>query len=159
MGPNGVGKTTLMRRIGARFTRLPLALLSIFHLLSHYLSRIAAEAVPGWPLHLSTLYVQQEVLATSSTVMETMLEGVRKQGEELEEEKQQLEAQLGDGDPVAGDSTPADVLVLEAMADDVLEAMADRLGEIYEQLESLQSDSKMEEAAEILKGLQFTAGM
>ena len=48
MGRNGVGKTTLMRRI-------------------------AAGAVPGWPLHLSTAYVQQELLGSSEGVLEAML--------------------------------------------------------------------------------------
>jgi ABC-type dipeptide/oligopeptide/nickel transport system ATPase subunit len=115
MGHNGVGKTTLMRRI-------------------------AAEAVPGWPLHISTLYVQQELLATSSTVMETMLERSAEEKVRLEAEKDALEQQLTAGD-------------------DSGEEVAERLGEIYERLSSLQSDTSSEEATAILKGLQFTAEM
>ena len=69
IGHNGVGKTTLMRRI-------------------------AAEAVPGWPLHISTLYVQQEVMASSDTVIESMQAVTTDASAALEQERQELEEQI-----------------------------------------------------------------
>jgi ATP-binding cassette subfamily F protein 3 len=130
MGRNGVGKTTLMRRI-------------------------AAEAVPGWPLHIRTCYVQQEVMGSARPVLDEMLaaggggEGVRAA---LEAEQAELEEALANPDPDTPRSAGEE-------ADAKLRA-AERLGELYEQLDGLDDAGKREELArDILTGLQFTAEM
>jgi len=121
IGRNGVGKTTLMRRI-------------------------ASESVPGWPLHLSTAYVQQELLSSSMRVMEEMLStGTAAEAgskERLEAEQVELEARLCD------ESDPGEKA-----------AAADRLSEIYERLDALSSDLSGQRAKDILKGLQFATSM
>ena len=75
IGANGVGKTTLLRRI-------------------------AAQAVPGWPLHLSTALVHQEVMVSATPVLESVLEahgGANgSPAAALEAEQAELEAVLQD---------------------------------------------------------------
>jgi ATPase subunit of ABC transporter with duplicated ATPase domains len=117
IGKNGVGKTTLLRRI-------------------------AAKAVPGWPMHLSTLYVQQEVFGSRVTVLECLLNGNPGEQAALEEEKTRLEETLVE--PYSGENANSK------------EAAALRLGEIYDLLES---DSREAQAVNILKGLQFSSAM
>lgn len=133
MGPNGVGKSTLLRRI-------------------------ATGSVPGWPLHLTVRMVEQEVLGSQKTVVECMkaaksTRGANRKKQELEEEVTALESLMENED------TPAEEL----------ETAANRLSEIYDQLEAM--DTRVEDAATgafseldvqaamILKGLQFKGSM
>ncbi len=86
-GKNGVGKSTLLRRI-------------------------AEGRVPGWPLHLSVEMVQQEVLASDQTVKDCVI-NTRTTGksadrkEALEEELNDLETRLIE---VADDGIDAEAL-------------------------------------------------
>ena len=135
MGRNGVGKTTLLRRI-------------------------ASGSVPGWPMHLTTAYVQQEAFAPRLPALECVLrEGGSGGGgsgdgrAQLEEEQEALEALLAD--PEANTDDP------EAAAD-----AADRLGEVLEALETLDlggagaaAATPEARATAILRGLQFTDAM
>merc|ERR1719199_1334771 len=101
IGKNGVGKTTLLRRI-------------------------AATAVPGWPMHIRPLLVNQEVLGSDSvTVIGSMLAAQQQwaRREEIEEEIEEIEAQLTSGADTGDDAGTA----------------ADRLGDLYERLERLGS--------------------
>ena len=86
IGANGVGKTTLLRRI-------------------------AAQAVPGWPLHLTTALVHQEVLVSSTPVLESVLEANGGAGGSpaaaLEAEQAELEEMLQDDAIDAGDKAGA----------------------------------------------------
>jgi ATP-binding cassette subfamily F protein 3/ATP-binding cassette subfamily F protein 1 len=137
MGQNGVGKSTLLKRI-------------------------ASGNVPGWPMHLSVEIVEQEVLGTPETVLEcmqTISAGAMKDKRrtEIEEEISNLEAVLEDAD-----ASPESI-----------EASADRLSELYEQLEQLACNDDDEKsssvtgawmkldnkARKILKGLQFKESM
>ena len=115
LGKNGVGKTTLLRRI-------------------------ASGSIPGWPMHLTTAHVQQEVLGTSASVFDCMREGhsdgvvvggegrSRRRGR-LEEEQAELEAMLADEDVDADDKG----------------AVAERLSDIYERLEALDLEEQANE--------------
>lgn len=138
MGPNGVGKSTLLKRI-------------------------ASGTVPGWPLHLTVQMVEQEVLGSSCSAVECMREVVRGGGgskrEEHEKEVALLETVLDDPNTKADD----------------MESAAERLSEIYEELEALDNNSDSQAANDeekdntfsgldkraktILKGLQFKESM
>ena len=188
MGRNGVGKTTLMRRI-------------------------ASGSVPGWPMHLTTAYVQQEVLGSSETVLACMLAagtGVPGGKKDLEAEQVRprehwsTRTHMERGQPWPSTLTcsplptrlrgthsrhhkqpplfptppPAAFVFLspcsrslsQAELEEVLvdagasaedrAAAADRLGEVLEAVDALDSAAAPEEtAAGILKGLQFTEAM
>jgi len=133
--------------------------------------RIAAGAVPGWPLHLTTCYVEQEVLGSNKAVLDAMLSGGESGGgasasgaaglaaaqqrvARLEAEQEELEVVLGDA----------------ACASDLQAEAADRLGEVYAELEELEeeergerggnsSSSKKARAVAILQGLGFSPAM
>lgn len=138
MGPNGVGKSTLLKRI-------------------------ASGTVPGWPLHLTVHMVEQEVLGSSRSALECMREvvsggGSARKGKELEEEVALLETVLDDPNTNAED----------------MESAAERLSEIYDELEALDNNDDIQgndeekdnvfsgldkRAKTILKGLQFKESM
>ena len=149
MGQNGCGKSTLLKRI-------------------------ASGSVPGWPMHIGVQMVDQEVLGTPASALESMLElmeanqgrGAQKR-EELEQEVASLESVLED----------------EHAEPQALETAAERLSEIYDQLESMDAEDddddnnqssadengnmrkvkafdKLDKKARmILKGLQFKESM
>ena len=147
MGQNGCGKTTLLKRIATR-------------------------SVPGWPMHLSVRLVEQEVLGSTRTVLESMNDvkndtaggaSGSKQRHELEEEIAALEAIL--------DNT-------EAAEPEILEDATERLSELYDRLDAIDesengsSDNSSDDqnynqkfsgvdirARTILKGLQFKESM
>lgn len=135
MGPNGVGKTTLLRRI-------------------------AAGQVPGWPLHLTVDIVEQEVLGTNESVVECMTaigqSGRRdRKKHELQEEIDRLEETLGDAD-----TTPEDI---ESAAEQLSE-LFDQLEGLQQDDDANGQEvetgkgawSKLDARAnKILKGLQF----
>ena len=106
MGQNGCGKSTLLKRI-------------------------ASGSVPGWPMHIGVQMVEQEVLGTPASALESMLElmeanqgrGAQKR-EELEQEVASLESVLED----------------EHAEPEALETAAERLSEIYDQLESMDAE-------------------
>ena len=148
MGQNGVGKTTLLKRI-------------------------AAGKVPGWPLHLSVEMVEQEVLGTPQSVLESMLEisgkgGAGKNSTSQERRKQELEEEIAELEMVLEDTSNT--------SPEDLEKAAERVSELYEQLDAMdnaaESDSNSEDevggsafskldpqAKKILKGLQFKESM
>ena len=134
---------------------------------STLLKRIATGSVPGWPLHLRVQMVEQEVLGSPSSVLECMKEvsessqgGRTQKRQEMEEEIAELEAVLENTD-----AQP-----------EALEAAAERLSEVYDQLDAMDKDNANDQsddekdhksgfsvldtrAKKILKGLQFKESM
>lgn len=108
VGRNGVGKSTLLRRM-------------------------ARYQIAGFPTHLRTLHVKQEVVGTDCKVLDAMLSADTERAALLAEE---------------------DALLASA-ADD----QPERLIEIYERLAELDADSAEDRARKILRGLQFTDEM
>jgi len=142
MGPNGVGKSTLLRRI-------------------------ATGSVPGWPLHLSVKMVEQEVLGTPQSILDCMKEvsqhggrGGRAQKRiDLQEHAAFLEAILED--------TNADADSLETAAEQ-LSVIYEQLDEMDAEENSSDDEagdktkgfgSLDARARTILKGLQFKQDM
>ncbi|CAB9499678.1 [NU+] prion formation protein 1 [Seminavis robusta] len=133
---------------------------------STLLHRIASENVPGWPLHLSVRMVEQEVLGTPQSVLECMKNEMKTGGGgNSSQKKQELEEELAELEAILEDSNAQP---------EAVEAAAERLSEIYEQLEALESDDDKEEtpaetggafaqldkrAKKILKGLQFKGSL
>ena len=123
VGKNGVGKSTLLRRI-------------------------ADGKIPGWPLHLSVEMVQQEVLASDTTVKEWLV-SKGTSGKDADR-KESLEAELADLESrmieVANDGDSAQEL----------EEITLLISELYEQLETIelkeQQDLIDHESSEINEG-------
>ncbi|KAJ1626652.1 P-loop containing nucleoside triphosphate hydrolase protein [Pavlovales sp. CCMP2436] len=116
VGPNGCGKSTLMHAIANR----------------------EEEIGKGTPAHLDILLVEQEVAASDTSALDTVLaaDTVRTA---LMATVAKLEAQLeatGDG---SGDSGE----------------LADKLREAYDGLEAIEASSAVQRASAILSGLQF----
>ena len=146
-GKNGVGKSTLLRRI-------------------------ASGKIPGWPLHLTVRIVEQEILGSDQTVRECLERASRKNtscfssdntAKSIEEELTELETQLVE-------------LVDEGATDDEeLERLTLRISELCEALEDTtaaqnEDNSVGEDTAPafdgfenstvaILKGLSFEPSM
>ncbi|CAN0009327.1 unnamed protein product, partial [Ectocarpus fasciculatus] len=161
VGANGVGKTTLLRRI-------------------------AAGAVPGWPLHMRSYLVQQEEMQGSPSVsaLQTVVASdaritvLQREAELLEVDAEGTSA----APPVPGDETKAspphphppappangggggDSFMMSELQKEIakltLEEKAARLAEVYEDLDVLASPIDAHEAegraTSILKGLGFS---
>ena len=146
MGQNGCGKSTLLKRI-------------------------ASGGVPGWPLHLHVEMVEQEVLGTSSTVVECMYEIQKNKSGKGETKKQELEEEIESLEAILEDTNAEP---------EAIEKASERLSELYDQLDNdEEKDSTDEEegtknatttatiaylkldkqAKKILKGLQFKEDM
>jgi ATPase subunit of ABC transporter with duplicated ATPase domains len=126
VGENGVGKTTLLTKIAAGSK---------------------PEGVPGWPSHVRTLLVEQECLGSETvTVLQSLLDAKWEYagGHRLAARKDELEAIL---DTPAAEGGGA---VSETTA-----AAAEELGDVYGELEQLDSSEAKERARTILKGLGF----
>ena len=93
---------------------------------------IARNAIAGFPKHLSTLLVQQEVIGTTNSVLEQVLSSDALRDSLLKEENHIL------SNPQTG------------------EEGAERLVEIYRKLQEIEADTAEERAKEILLGLGFT---
>ena len=130
IGRNGVGKSTLLRRL-------------------------ARKAIPGFPMHLRVLLVNQQVDGSGESALAVLL-GADTARASLLEEQSALESELdraagvGDGDGGGGDDGDG--------VDDV-QVLAERLAEVSEQLDAVSADSAEKRARAILQGLQFTPQM
>jgi len=121
LGRNGVGKTTLLRRI-------------------------SSGDLPGFPPHLRVASVAQErsAASTTRTALEEVLErAFRPRERDLHEEAAVLETELEEFEP----------------EDDNAVTIAQRLGEIDDELEELSGDRIVENARQVLKGLGFSKTM
>jgi ATPase subunit of ABC transporter with duplicated ATPase domains len=105
IGNNGCGKTTL-------------------------LSRINQQAIPGWPLHLRTYLVQQELPESEETVLDTVIDSDDRRTRLLQEEEDLLSELSRDG-------------------------AQERLEAIHQELEAIDAFSAEARAAVILLGLGF----
>jgi len=115
IGRNGVGKSTLLRRL-------------------------AAKTIPGFPVQMRVLLVQQEVEGTEKTALQTLLDADESRLLLLQEQER-LESLLDSDDP------------------ETISEAAEQLSEIVAQLELANADSAEERAKSILKGLQFSQKM
>eukprot|EP00903_Cladosiphon_okamuranus_P015062 g13935.t1 len=149
VGANGVGKTTLLRRI-------------------------AAGAVPGWPLHMRSYFVQQEEMTGSPTA--SALETVVTSDERINLLQREIELLEADADGAANPAPPeaggaskssahsqppvppaAGMSQLQREIDDLsLEEKATRLAEAYEDLDMLEAHEAEGRATSILTGLGFS---
>ena len=128
IGRNGVGKSTLLRRL-------------------------ARKSIPGFPMHLRVLLVNQQVDGSDQSAVEVLLSADTARASLLEEQaalESKLESAAGIGGDITGDDNDDD--------NDV-EALAERLAEVSEQLDAVSADSAAQRARAILKGLQFTPQM
>eukprot|EP00611_Tribonema_gayanum_P016523 TRINITY_DN2876_c0_g1_i1.p1 TRINITY_DN2876_c0_g1~~TRINITY_DN2876_c0_g1_i1.p1 ORF type:complete len:707 (+),score=124.45 TRINITY_DN2876_c0_g1_i1:380-2500(+) len=135
IGRNGVGKTTLMRRI-------------------------ATGTIPGWPHHISTYLVRQEGVVRDGndagmTVMETVLDSDIYRADLLEEEAELLQALEGDKETTT--LTENSSGNAGAHATDIA-ALVERLSEVHLELDAIDADSAGARAASILSGMGFDAG-
>jgi ATP-binding cassette subfamily F protein 3 len=108
IGKNGVGKTTLLR---------------------HFVER----DLPGIPLYLQILHIEQEVVGDETTAIDAVLKTDVERIQLLAEEKKILESGSEDAD--------------------------ERLTEIYHRMDEIDAHSAESRAAAILNGLQFTSEM
>jgi ATPase subunit of ABC transporter with duplicated ATPase domains len=115
IGRNGVGKSTLLRRL-------------------------AAKAVPGFPMQMRVLLVQQEVEGSEKSALQTLLEADESRLYLLEEQAR-LENLMDSEDP------------------EVITKAAEELSEILVDLDLADADNAEEKAKKILKGLQFSKKM
>ena len=122
---------------------------------STLLRRIATGSVPGFPLHLSVEMGDQEVLGTEETPIERMIALQQRGG--TDKRRQSLLREQGELEDALEDGTPEEA-----------EAVAEKLSEIYEELDALEAEASVDEvegtgafagldgrAKSILKGLQF----
>eukprot|EP00543_Licmophora_paradoxa_P006968 CAMPEP_0202451578 /NCGR_PEP_ID=MMETSP1360-20130828/9982_1 /ASSEMBLY_ACC=CAM_ASM_000848 /TAXON_ID=515479 /ORGANISM="Licmophora paradoxa, Strain CCMP2313" /LENGTH=852 /DNA_ID=CAMNT_0049070181 /DNA_START=94 /DNA_END=2652 /DNA_ORIENTATION=- len=141
---------------------------------STLLKRIASGSVPGWPMHIGVQMVEQEVLGSPSSALASMLDLMgANQGREAQK-REELEQEVASLESVLED---------EHAEPDALETAAERLSEIYVQLESMDAEDgnddnnqsaanedgnvrkvnvfdKLDKKARmILKGLQFRESM
>ncbi|CAN0095335.1 unnamed protein product [Pylaiella littoralis] len=158
VGANGVGKTTLLRRI-------------------------AAGAVPGWPLHMRSYLVQQEEAMgspTSSALETVVASDARITALQLEVELLEADAEGSTADAAAlppapasqqtsphlqpppagatGGGEPSSMVseLRQEIAKLSLEDKAARLAEAYEDLDVLDAHEADGRATSILKGLGFS---
>jgi len=117
IGRNGVGKSTLLRRL-------------------------AQKVIPGMPLDMRVLLVQQQIEGSDDSAINVLLSADFDR-EWLLREQQELEAQL--------QSTTT--------LEDDLGKIAERLGNIVAELDAIAADTAEERGIEILRGLQFTDDM
>lgn len=117
IGRNGVGKSTLLQRLSQKI-------------------------IPGMPLDMRVLLVQQQIEGSSDSAINVLLSADFDR-EWLLHEQQELEAQL--------QST--------AVLDDDLGMIAEQLGNIAVELDAIAADTAEERGIEILRGLQFTNEM
>ena len=113
IGANGVGKSTLLKKI-------------------------AAGAVQNFPSYLSVLYVQQEIVGSSKSALECVIEADRERTDLLV-----LERKL---------SALSERVVLP----ENVTLINERLAAIYERLEELEADQAEARACSILRGLAFS---
>jgi len=114
VGRNGVGKSTLLRRL-------------------------SAHAIPGIPHDLRILLVNQQVDGGDETVLDHLLQA-DKNRVALLKEQEEIEAQLLEQGNNVND-------------------LVTRLGEIFAELDLMESDLAEEKAIEILTGLKFSKSM
>jgi energy-coupling factor transporter ATP-binding protein EcfA2 len=140
VGPNGVGKTTLLKAI-------------------------AAMEIEGFPRHLRVLHVRQELKtkAEDIPVIQAVLEADAERNALLEEEQSLLRELEQDKE----DTTTTTTTVQEKR-EKLLSANTDkaefqeklkRLDQVYARLQVVGSDAAESRAAMILSGLQFTPEM
>jgi len=130
VGPNGQGKSTLLKHMAAR------AGLSI-------------------PSRIDMLYVEQEVAADDMAAVQAVLKADKKRAALVEEERFILaaldaadEALLKGGKGAAGH-----------LEDEARSIMEDRLNAVYNEMASMKAESSEARARSILAGLGFTAVM
>lgn len=123
IGRNGVGKSTLLKRL-------------------------AAKAVPGMPHDMRVLLVEQHLEGTDQSALETLLEADTERLDLLQEQEE-LEQQLEAAAAVDDD----------ALSNEAIEAMGERLGELAAELDASGADAAEQRALDILRGLQFSDDM
>eukprot|EP00978_Attheya_sp_CCMP212_P016973 scaffold44896_cov53-Attheya_sp.AAC.1 len=144
VGPNGVGKTTLLKAI-------------------------AGMTIEGFPRHHRVLHVRQEIKAagTDDTVIQAVLDADVERNSLLKEEREltsRLEQTQGDtsSNEMSVEKKRLELqkkLTSESSLDGEFEKDLKRLDEVYARLNVLSSDSAESRAAMILSGLQFTTAM
>ncbi len=143
IGRNGSGKSTLLRRL-------------------------YQKAIPGMPMNMNIVLVQQQVTASSTqTALQCLLEAdtLRSQLlQEHEELERQLQADDDDDDDDERQELPDVAGNLKETNDHHrnhrdLAKVAQRLNDVTTQLDLIDADSAPDRATEILKGLQFTPAM
>lgn len=106
------------------------------------MQRLAQKLIPGMPLDMRVLLVQQQIEGSSDSAINVLLSADFDR-EWLLREQQELEAQLQSA----------------AIPDHDLGAIAERLGNIVAELDAIGAYTAEERGIEILKGLQFTDDM
>ncbi|XP_024537100.1 ABC transporter F family member 3 [Selaginella moellendorffii] len=117
VGRNGTGKTTLLKHM-------------------------AMHAIDGLPKNCQILHVEQEVVGSSTTVLQCVLSTDIERTQLLEEE-----ASLVDAKKSANDTSSSK------------DAASERLAQIYKRLEQIDAYTAESRAASILAGLSFTSDM
>ena len=115
IGRNGVGKSTLLRRL-------------------------ASKSIPGFPIQMKVLFVQQEAEGSSKSALQTLLDADEDRLALLEEQER-LEKLMESADP-------------EGVA-----KAAEQLSEVAAELELQDADKAEDRARQILNGLQFSESM
>jgi ATP-binding cassette subfamily F protein 1 len=132
VGPNGQGKSTLLKHMAAR------AGLSI-------------------PSRIDMLYVEQEVVADDTPAVAAVLRADKKRAA-LTDEEARILAALDAAD--AAEAAPAGSAAARArLADAARGALEDRLNALYDELAAMKAESSESQARAILAGLGFTADM
>ena len=109
---------------------------------STLLHRLAERSIPGMPRDMRILLVQQHVEGTDQSALETLMEADLDRLELLEEQEE-VERIIESDD--IGEHERAEA--------------AERLGEIYGELDAIRADEAEQRAKDILSGLQFTSAM
>jgi ATP-binding cassette, subfamily F, member 1 len=130
VGPNGKGKSTLLRMIARR--QIPV------------------------PENLDVLLVEQEVVGTDASALESVV-AADMELMELRAEEAELNAKLGTLDLNESNASTAAAAGKEEDMDEG--EMADRLTEIYERMREMGAASAEARASKILHGLGFTKDM
>ncbi|EIE25084.1 P-loop containing nucleoside triphosphate hydrolase protein [Coccomyxa subellipsoidea C-169] len=129
VGPNGMGKSTLLRMIARR--QVPV------------------------PETLDVLLVEQEVVGTDEAALEAVV-AADVELMALREEEAEIHSRLN---AVSLEDNPADGDAPQASTSAANDADNDRLAEIYERLAEMGADSAKSRASKILHGLGFTEAM
>ncbi len=130
VGPNGIGKTTLLKAM-------------------------AAWEIEGVPRHHRVLHVRQEVRGSERTVLQTVLEADSERSA-LRDEERAINERLNAGGGGGGAAKPD---AAAAAADPAFDADCKRLDAIYARLAAIGDASAEARAASILAGLQFSPAM
>ena len=109
------------------------------------LKRIASGRIGGFPAHLKCYLVEQEVVGTQLSALETVMQSDVERTRLLALEKQLLKEAEGAAKPAANSA--------EAAAAEL------KLNEVYEALAAIDADSAEARAAEVLDEMQFTKEM